>query len=121
MKKAKIIFWVTTGIIFLGEGVIPAFTSTSSLAIQGITSLGYPIYFVTLLTVFKVIGALALIIPAVKGRYKEWAYAGFGIDFICAFVSIWAVGGFSSALILPAFAMILLILSYRNYHTMIGR
>jgi hypothetical protein len=118
MKKAKIVFWITTTLIFLGEGVIPALTGHSQMAIQGITSLGYPIYFVTIITVFKVLGALALIIPKVPARVKEWAYAGFGIDFICAFISLWVVAGFGGVLILPVVAMILLVLSYVNYHKM---
>jgi hypothetical protein len=116
MKKYKIAFWITTAIIFLGEGVLPVLTVHSPLTIQGITALGYPIYFVGLLTAFKGLGALALIIPAVPARVKEWAYAGFGIDFISAFVSILAVMGFGGSLILPVFAMVLLVISYVSYH-----
>jgi len=36
MKKAKIIFWITTTIIFLFEGVMPALTSQTELAKEGI-------------------------------------------------------------------------------------
>ncbi len=120
MKKVKIVFWVTTGLIFLLEGVMPALTSQSEMAIQGITHLGYPLYFVTLLTVFKVLGSIVLIVPKISARVKEWAYAGFGIDFISAFVSIWVVDGFNSTLFIPVIAMVLLVLSYRNYHKMIS-
>ncbi len=116
MKKQKIIFWITTGIIFLFEGVLVAFTSQREMSIQGITGLGYPLYFVSMIAVFKVIGTLALIIPQVPARVKEWAYAGFGIDFLCAFISIWVVVGFGSGLLLPFVFMILLVLSYRSYH-----
>lgn len=118
MKKAKIVFWVTTTLIFLGEGVMPALTGRSQMAIDGITSLGYPVYFVTIITVFKVLGSLALIIPKVPARVKEWAYAGFGIDFICAFISLWVVAGFGGFLFLPIVAMVLLVLSYISYHKM---
>ena len=116
MKKQKIVFWVTTGIIFIMEGVLPALTGHSEMAVQGITHLGYPLYFVTMLVVFKVVGSLALIIPSVPARIKEWAYAGFGIDFIAAFVSLWVVDGFTRILIMPVVFMILLVLSYRSYH-----
>jgi DoxX-like family len=115
MKKHKIIFWITTTILFLFEGVLPAFTGGSEMSIQGITHLGYPIYFVYMLTVFKVLGGFALIIPAVPRRVKEWAYAGYGIDFIAAFVSIWAVDGFNGALAFPAIAAVILVLSYVSY------
>ena len=68
-----------------------------------------------MLTVFKVVGALVLIIPAVPRRYKEWAYAGFAIDFIAAFVSMAVVGGLGKALLLPIVAMGLWIMSYLSY------
>jgi hypothetical protein len=118
MKKAKIIFWGTTILIFLLEGVMPALTSQSEMSIQGFTHLGYPIYFVTVLTVFKVLGSLALIIPQVPSRVKEWAYAGFMIDFICAFVSICVVDGFMGGAFLPLIAIVILVLSYTSYHKM---
>jgi uncharacterized membrane protein YphA (DoxX/SURF4 family) len=116
MKKYKIIFWVTTGLIFLLEGVMSALTGHTEMSIQGITSLGYPLYFVTVIVVFKVLGSLALIIPQIPPRVKEWAYAGFGFDFLCAFISLWVVGGFSSALALPIVAIVILVLSYISYH-----
>lgn len=118
MKKTKIVFWVTTTIIFLFEGVMPALTSQSEMSIQGITHLGYPLYFVTLLTVFKVLGAIVLMVPKFPKNVKEWAYAGFGIDFICAFVSIWVVDGFIGALVVPVIAFVVLALSYKSYHTL---
>ena len=79
MKKNKIIFWLATGFIFLFEGVMPALTSNTQLAIDGIRHLGYPDYFRIMLTIFKIVGVLVLVIPAVPARIKEWAYAGFFI------------------------------------------
>src|SRR4051812_30715287 len=93
MKTTKIIYLITTSLIFIMDGVIPAFTSNSDLARQGISHLGYPDYFRVMLTFFKIAGALGLILPFVKGRVKEWVYAGFGISFICASVSNAAVDG----------------------------
>ncbi len=115
MKTNKIIFWITTSIIFLGEGLLPALTSQSEMAKEGIRHLGYPDYFGIMLTVFKVLGALALIIPQIPNRIKEWAYAGFAIDFIAAFVSIWVVDGFGVGLVLPLVAMVILVLSYVSH------
>ena len=116
MKKTKIAYWISTTIIFLFEGVLVAFTSQSQMSIDGITSLGYPVYFVSLLAVFKVLGSLVLIIPQVPPRFKEWAYAGFGIDFISAFVSIWVVAGINVGLLMPLAFMILLVISYQSFH-----
>ncbi len=119
MKRDKIIFWITTGFIFLFEGVMPAITSQSELAKEGIRHLGYPEYFGIMLTVFKVSGSLALIIPLIPNRIKEWAYAGFAIDFISAFVSLWAVDGLKPSTFFPIVAIGILVLSYVFYHKLI--
>jgi len=115
-KTTKVIYWITTGIIFLFEGVMPALTSHTDLAVEGIRHLGYPDYFRVMLTVFKVAGALALILPFVKGRFKEWAYAGFAITMIAAFISHWAVDGFNGQTFFPLVIFAILIISYLHYH-----
>ncbi len=54
--------------------------------------LGYPPHFGVLLGVWKVLGAIALLMP----RYpllKEWAYAGLFFDFTSAVVAWAAAGG----------------------------
>lgn len=115
-KTEKIIYWVSTGIIFLFEGVMPALTSNSELAIQGIRHLGYPDYFRVMLTVFKVAGALVLILPFVMGRFKEWAYTGFGITMIAACISHWAVDGFGGQTVFPLIIFAILVTSYIYYN-----
>lgn len=115
MKKYKITFWITTTIVFIMEGVLVALTSHTDMSVNGITSLGYPLYFVPMLAVFKILGSIALMVPKVPARIKEWAYAGFGIDFIAAFVSLWYVTGVSGILIMPIAFMIILALSYVSY------
>ncbi len=112
MKTAKIIFWVTTSIIFLFEGVLPALTFQTEMAKEGIRHLGYPIYFGNAFVVFKVLGALALIIPQVPKRIKEWAYAGFAFDFIFACISLWAVDGFGGQVLFPLLFLVILAASY---------
>lgn len=116
MKRDKVIFWITTGIIFLFEGVMPALTSQTEMAKEGIRHLGYPEYFGVMFVFFKVLGALALIIPQIPKRVKEWAYAGFAIDFISAFVSHWAVDGLKPMLFFPVVFMGILVLSYVSYN-----
>ena len=116
MKRDRIIFWVTTGLIFLFEGLMPALTSQTEMAKDGIRHLGYPEYFGVMFVVFKVLGSLALIIPQIPGRIKEWAYAGFAIDFISAFISNWAVDGFHVMTLFPLVVFGVLIISYLYYH-----
>lgn len=116
MKNQKIIYWITTGLIVLMEGVLPAFTSQTEMAKEGIRHLGYPEYFGNVLVVFKVIGALLLLIPQVPKRVKEWAYAGFAFDFIFAGISHFAVDGLDFQSFFPFLFLGLLVLSYLSYH-----
>lgn len=116
MKSTKIIFWTTTGLLFLFEGVMPAFFSQSEESKEGFRHLGYPLYFIAILTFFKVLGALALIIPKVPARIKEWAYAGFAIDFICACISYLVVDGLGFYALFPLIFLFVLIVSYIYYH-----
>lgn len=120
MKATKITFWVATIIIFLFEGVMPALTGNSELARQGISHLGYPDYFRVMLTVCKVLGSIALVLPAIKGRIKEWVYAGFAYDFIFAFGSLWAVDGLNGQTFFPLGVLAILIVSYITYHKLLS-
>ena len=116
MKKETIIFWTATTIIALFEGVMPALTSQTELAKEGIRHLGYPEYFGNALVVFKVLGVLALVIPQIPKRVKEWAYAGFAFDFIFASISHGAVDGMNVQTIFPMFVLGILVVSYVYYH-----
>jgi hypothetical protein len=116
MKKINIIYWISTAIIFLFEGVMPALTSQTELAKEGIRHLGYPPYFGVTFTIFKVLGAIVLIVPRIPPRVKEWAYAGFAFDFIFAFISNVAVDGFTGISLLPLVIFAILITSYITYH-----
>ncbi|MEZ4803079.1 MAG: DoxX family protein [Gelidibacter sp.] len=116
MKSHKIIFWIATILIFLFEGVMPALTSQSEMAKEGIRHLGYPEYFGVALAVFKVLGALVLVIPKLPARLKEWAYAGFTFDFLFAFISNWAVDGLNGATFFPLIVLAVLMVSYVYYH-----
>ena len=116
-KKHKIIYWISTIFIFLFEGVMPALTFNTPLAIEGVAHLGYPDYFRILLTVFKVVGALALVLPNVPARIKEWTYPCFGVVFISAFVSHGSVDGWTNPMtFFPLVVLGILALSYNSYH-----
>jgi membrane-anchored protein YejM (alkaline phosphatase superfamily) len=95
---------------------MPALTSQTEMAKEGIRHLGYPDYFGVALTVFKVVGALILILPQAKGRIKEWAYAGFTFDFLFATISYIAVDGFGFFAIFPMIILLVLAFSYWSYH-----
>lgn len=120
MKRDKIIFWVSTIIIFIMEGLIPAFTSQSDLAKEGISHLGYPAYFGTALVFFKVPGVLALVIPRVPKPIKEFAYAGFTFNFLFASIGHFVVDGLDFQSILPLIFLGILAVSYIFFHRLSG-
>jgi uncharacterized membrane protein YphA (DoxX/SURF4 family) len=85
-KRNKIIYWIST--IWLALGMLATGTlqllkvnAEGALAppgVFGITRLGYPVYLLTILGVWKILGVVALLIPGFP-LLKEWAYAGFFI------------------------------------------
>ncbi len=118
MKSTKILYWVCTVFVFLFEGLMPALTGQTEFAKAGIRHLGYPDYFGLMLVVWKVVGALVLIVPQVPPRFKEWAYVGFGITMISAFISHFTIDGMSGMTLFPASVFAILVTSYVCYHRM---
>lgn len=91
-KRNRIIYWVAT--IWLGLGM----ASTGLVQLIGIQEekdmmehLGYPMYFLTLIGVWKLLGVVAVLIPKAP-LLKEWAYAGFAFVMTGAMASHLAVG-----------------------------
>lgn len=116
MNRYKTIFWVTGTLLFLSQGLMPLLTMHADASKAAMAQLGYPVYFGTMLAVFKFLGGLAIVLPKVPARVKEWAFAGFAIDFICAFISLWATGSGVSAMMFPLFAMLILVLCYYSFY-----
>ena len=83
MNMKLIGYWTATSIVAF-ELVIGGVTEVvhgrevlvvGDPVVQVITQLGYPVYLLTILGVWKLLGAIALLIPRFP-RLKEWAYAG---------------------------------------------
>ena len=71
-----------------------------------ITHLGYPVYLLTLLGAWKILGVVAILIPK-SSLVKEWAYAGFFFVMSGAIFSHIALGD-SVVEILPALLLLAL-------------
>jgi len=87
MNAKNIAYWVTTGVVvllMLSGGIMQIARRPD--AVEGIVRLGYPVYFVVVLGVWKVLGSAALVAPKMP-LVKEWAYAGFFFDLTGAAVS----------------------------------
>lgn len=111
-KKLGIGSWVTTGLVSAMMAVSGLlYLAGAKPAVEAMTTLGYPAYFMTMLGAAKLLGAIALVAPRVPATLREWAYAGFTFDLLAAFVSHAATGGGAQAPI-PLFVLALLLGSY---------
>src|SRR5271165_5170466 len=101
MKGRVIAYWICTGIIAFcigSGGAAQALRVPQN--VEGMTALGYPLHFVVLLGVWKVLGALTLLAPNLR-LVKEWAYAGIFIDLSGAAVASAANAGGAFHVIAP--------------------
>jgi hypothetical protein len=111
-KRNKIIYWIAT--IWLSLGM----TSTGIVQLMKIkeeeelmSRLGYPLYFLTILGIWKLLGVVAVLLPKFQ-VVKEWAYAGFFLAMSGAIFSHLAVGDPASESFGPALLLILTIVSW---------
>ena len=83
----SVLYWTTTALLamaFLSGGIRHLMQAPDVVA--GISALGYPLYFILLLGVWKLLGGIAILAPGLP-RLKEWAYAGMFFDLTGAAVS----------------------------------
>lgn len=108
-KRNRIIYWITTGFLSFGMlagGIQQLFQIGGYNEI--ITNLGYPLYLLSILGGWKILGVVAILIPK-KTILKEWAYAGFFFAMSGAFISHLVVGqNFVEAL--PSLILLLIII-----------
>src|SRR6266566_1155842 len=107
-SKMKVIgYWMTTTLIALetlAGGVTDLMHGRANLfsgprVVDVVTSLGYPVYVLAILGIWKIPGAIVLVIPRFL-RLKEWAYAGIVFELSGAAASQ-ALRGRSSDIIAP--------------------
>lgn len=111
-KRNKIIYWVAT--IWLALGM----TSTAIVQlikmdeeVANFTKLGYPLYLMTIIGVWKILGVVAVLIPKFP-LIKEWAYAGFFFTMSGAIISHLAIGDEASTLFGPVLLLVLTVVSW---------
>jgi hypothetical protein len=82
-KTQRMTYWSSTVVLaagFLGSGIQQLLRVEGEGALAppyawGIMQLGYPVYVLTILGTWKLLGAVAILIPKYP-LLKEWAYAG---------------------------------------------
>jgi DoxX-like protein len=113
MKKgSKIIYWIATIWLSLGmlsTGIVQLFKVKED--VDFIIDLGYPVYFLTLLGAWKILGVVVVLIPKFA-LLKEWAYAGFFFAMSGAVYSHIVTGNPASDLAGPMLLILLTALSW---------
>jgi len=115
MEAIKIIYWVSTVLVALTM-VYSSYSDLCSTAVQqAFAHLGFPGYFRIELGIMKIIGIVLLLAP-LPDFCKEWAYSGFAITFVSAFIAHTASGDPMSIRIAPLIVLVFLLVSYFSFH-----
>jgi uncharacterized membrane protein len=108
----NIAYWTTTILgpaSFVIGGVLNLTQSDQVVSVMN--HLGYPVYFASILGMWKLLGAVAIVVPRFPGL-KEWAYAGFFFDLTAAAASHAAVGDSAADIVAPLVFLALVIASW---------
>ena len=119
--KSQAIYWTTTAIvsgIMFWSALNFAFNPTMKGAFA---HLGLPNWFRVELTTAKLLGAIALIVPAVPNRIKEFAYFGFTITLVSASIAHLSSGDPVYYAFAHSLFFVSLVISYRSYHQRLER
>ncbi len=112
MESRTIAYWVTTVLFSLVLGFSgTAHTLHLEFMVVNMTAMGFPLYFMTIIGVFKLLGVAALLAPGLP-LLKEWAYAGFVFNLVGAAALHLFSGDEFSHWIRPLFALGLGVASY---------
>jgi hypothetical protein len=111
-KAKKIIYWIATIWLCLGmfsSGLVQLLRVKEEVAF--VLAMGYPVYFLTILGAWKMLGIVAVLVPKFP-LVKEWAYAGFFFTATGALFSHLACGNPVTEMIGPMLLLVLTILSW---------
>jgi uncharacterized membrane protein YphA (DoxX/SURF4 family) len=111
-KRNRIIYWIATSWLSLGmmsTGIVQVLKTEDE--VEMMTRLGYPVYFLTILGVWKILGVVAVLLPKFP-VLKEWAYAGFFIAMSGAIFSHLIKGDEVKEIFGPALLLILTVVSW---------
>jgi len=126
IQRDRIVYWITTGIVcavmvysILNFTLFDRFPFPEG----GFVHLGLPDYFKAELTVAKILGVSALLIPSVPAKIKEFAYFGFAITLISASIAHFSSGDARISVLFiidPLIFLVLLAVSYFYFNKVNG-
>ena len=111
-KRDRIIYWIAT--IWLSLGMVS--TAIVQLIkrkeeVDMMAHLGYPVYFLTIIGIWKILGVVTVLIPKFT-ILKEWAYAGFFFAMSGAIYSHIALGDAFREIFGPLLLLVLTVISW---------
>ena len=116
-KATKITYWISTLWLSLGmlsTGIVQLLQMKEEKDM--FSHLGYPVYFLTILGVWKILGVITILLPAGKQVFlnvlKEWAYAGFFFAMSGAIFSHLAMGDSAKEFFGPVLLLVLTAVSW---------
>jgi hypothetical protein len=128
-RRDTIIYWTSTGFVaavmifsiinFLFNDHFPFPDGPEGAFVH----LGYPNYFKYELTIAKIFGVVALVVPNVPRKVKELAYAGFALTLLSAAIAHYSVGDARLSILFvldPLIFLCILIVSYRYFEKING-
>lgn len=119
MNRKAISYWVSTAVVvfeLLAGGVTDLMHGRTVLVIgepvvEVMARLGYPVYLLRILGVWKLLGAIALLVPRFP-RLKEWAYAGTFFEMTGAITSEVVCGEKTISLVWAGIVAVLTLVSW---------
>ena len=112
-KRNKKIYWASTGFLAFGmlaQGLAQISHSDGYVEMIAV-HLGYPLYFLNIIGVWKILGVIAILTPDFK-LLKEWTYAGFFFVMSGAVFSHIAAGDSVFSTFPALFLLIVIIVSW---------
>lgn len=111
-KTINILYWIVT-ILFCAAMLMDGIAGLMHVqdGKVALAHLGYPEYLMSIVGIAKVLGALAILQTRFK-IIKEWAYAGFTINFIGASLSHFFAGDTTGMFFMPLVVLAFMFVSY---------
>lgn len=111
-KRNKIIYWIATLWLALGmtsTGIVQLLKTPEEIDLM--TRVGFPVYFLTLIGIWKLLGVAAVLSPKFP-LLKEWAYAGFFFNMSGAVFAHAVTGGSALDFFGPILLIVLTVVSW---------
>lgn len=120
-RRLRVVYAVTT-VLFcaLQSWSTWQYFSEAPRMTDTITELGYPVYFMKILAVAKLLGVLA-VASGLSPTLKEWAYAGFTFDVCGAFASHLSAGDAPVVALVPLGFLVVQLASYYCWKQLAAR